>query len=293
MTVAELQDILAGGLVLTGTYALVALAWVFVYRATGILNFATGSFAALGAFIFYSLNQQAGLAFGWALILTLLAVAVAGALVHFALLRPLAGQHVFSPIVVTIGLAIVLSSVMALIWGSGNKLLPGPVANSAHDVLPGLRLTTFGLAVMAAAGITVSLALLFLRFAKTGIQMRATAEKSLLASQRGINISLVFALAFAFAALTAALGGIGVAHLTVLSPALSTLGLRAIAPALIGGMDSVGGAIVGAFVVAFVETAAVTQWGGTVRDITVLSLLLVVLVIRPYGLFGTREIRRV
>jgi branched-chain amino acid transport system permease protein len=293
LTAAELSDIFSGALVLAGIYTLSALAWVFVYRATGILNFATGSFAALGAFLFYTLNEQAGLSFALALVLVLVIVGLLGAAVHFALLRPLAGQSVFSPIVVTIGLAIALSAGMSMIWGTGNRLLPGPVKNRSHDAPAGVTFTTFGIAVMISAALTITVAMLFLRFSKTGIQMRAAAERTLLASQRGINISAVFALAFAVAAVAVALAGIGSAHLTVLSPALAGLGLRAIAPALIGGMDSVGGALVGALIVAFVESFAVTKFGGDVRDIAVFLTLLVVLMIRPYGLFGTREVRRV
>jgi branched-chain amino acid transport system permease protein len=284
--------VISSTLPLAAIYALIALAWVFIYRATGMLNFATGSYVALAAFLMYSLVQQAGLPYGLALVLAVLIVALLAALVYLAVLRPLAGQHVFSPIVVTIGISIILTAVMSIVWGTGNTVLPGPVADKAYSVGQ-LYLTRYGIALIAVSLAMLAAALTFLRFSRVGIHMRATAENSLLASQRGINIGGVFAMAFAVAGISVALGGVGAAQTSALSPDLATLGLRAIAPALIGGMDSVGGALAGALVVAFIESFAVTEFGGTSRDIAVFLTLLVALVVRPYGLFGTAEVRRV
>jgi branched-chain amino acid transport system permease protein len=292
MTNAQFLNIISSTLPLAAIYALIALAWVFVYRATGILNFATGSFIALSGYLLYALNQQAHLPYVIALACVVIIVGLLGALMYVAVLRPLAGQHVFSPIVVTIGVSIVLAALISIIWGTGNTVLKSPVNDPAYSP-GGLYFTRYGISLIVVALIVLGAALAFLRYSRMGIHMRATAESPLLASQRGININLVFALAFAVAGISIALGGVGAAETSALSPDLSTLGIRAIAPALIGGIDSAGGALVGALIVAFVESFAVTKFGGNTRDIAVFLTLLVALVVRPYGFFGTPEVRRV
>jgi branched-chain amino acid transport system permease protein len=133
----------------------------------------------------------------------------------------------------------------------------------------------------------------FMRLSKRGVQMRATAENPVLASQRGINVDMIFVIAFAVAVAAATLAGISFSYSNVLAPSIAALGLRGLAPALVGGMDSIGGALIGSVVVAFIETAAVTQWGGDIKDMAAFLVLLVALAVRPHGLFGTPEIRRV
>lgn len=293
MTLKVLADVIGISMVLSAVYALVSLSWVFVYRATGILNFATAPFILLGAYVFYWLTIDAGLSFVPSLLGALFIVAVLGALVYLVLLRPLAGQPMFSQIAVTMGLTIVMMSFIAITWSGKTHTLPDPIRSQIYELPGSIRITTFGLCAMAAALATVLGTMAALKFSRIGIQMRATAEHPLLASQRGIRISVIFALAFAVAAATAALAGISTAHVLVLSPALAALGLRGLAPALIGGFDSVGGTIVGAIIVAFIETIAVTAFGGGVRDAAVFVTLLLALAIRPYGIFGRPEIRRV
>ena len=155
-------------------------------------------------------------------------------------------------------------------------------------VLTGLDLAIVGLALLVYGAL-----LAFLQWSRPGRQMRAAAESPLLASQSGININGVFRLSWAIAGIVMAVGGIGFAYLTIVTPSIVDLGLRGIAPALIAGLDDVRGVIIGAFLIAVVENLAAYYFGGDVRNVVPFIVILAVLMIRPYGLFGSPEIRRV
>jgi branched-chain amino acid transport system permease protein len=280
-------------LVLAAMYALVALGWVFIFRATGILNFATGQFVVLGCYLFFWTSIQLGMPFWLALPIALLLVAALGALVYLGTLRPLAGQPLFSPIMVTLGLSIVMTSAMTIIWGAQSRLIEPPIDNHTYHLPGDAVITTIGVLTIITTLVVYGAVMAFMRLSKRGVQMRATAENPVLASQRGINVDMIFVIAFAVAVAAATLAGISFSYSNVLAPSIAALGLRGLAPALVGGMDSIGGALIGSVVVAFIETAAVTQWGGDIKDMAAFLVLLVALAVRPHGLFGTPEIRRV
>lgn len=290
---ALLWDLCVSSLVLSGVYTLVGLAWVMVFRATGVLNFATGQVMLVGAYIFYSLSVRLGLPFGVSLLGALLLIALTGALCYYLLLRPVAGQPVFAQIILTLGLATVLWNATTITWGTETRMLAPPFPERVWALPGGAFLSSTGLAVLAAALAGLAALLLFLRFSRLGIQMRAAAEKPLLAGQSGIPINRIFALGWALAAAAGTLGGIGFAHLNVLGYPLLDLGLRGMAPALVGGLDSVRGVLPGAVIVALAETLAVAFLGGDAQDAAAFTVLLVMLAMRPHGLFGTPEVRRV
>jgi branched-chain amino acid transport system permease protein len=294
MSWSILPSVVVDSLVLASIYALVALGWVFIFRATGILNFAVGQFILLGCYLFFWVAFDLGLPFLLALPIALAMIALLGALAYLGTLKPLAGQPLFSPIMVTLGLSIVMTSAMVIIWGGTARLMPPPVAVTSYDLPFDASITNIGVATIVTALAVYAAIMTFLRKSKRGVQMRGTAENPLLASQRGINIDVIFMLAFAVAVGASTLAGLSFAYTTAgLAPTIVALGLRGLAPALIGGMDSIGGALIGSVIVAFIETAAVTQFGGNVKDMIAFLVLLVALAFRPHGLFGTPEIRRV
>lgn len=288
-----LPDVLVSSLVLAATYALVALGWVFIFRATGILNFATGQFVVLGVYLFFWTSVELKLPFLLALPIALLLIGVLGALLYLGTLRPLAGQPLFSPIMVTLGMSIVMTSAIVIIWGAQSRSLTPPVKVHTYKLPGNTIITTIGILTILTALVVYAIILSFLRLSKRGVQMRATAENPVLASQRGINIDVIFMLAFAVAVAASTLAGLSFTYTNVLGPSIAAIGLRGLSPALIGGMDSIGGALIGSVLVAFIETAAVTQFGGDIKDMIAFLVLLIALAIRPYGLFGTPEIRRV
>lgn len=264
-----------------------------IYRSTGVLNFATGQFLLLGAYIFYWLQETLGLPFLVALLGGLVLAGLAGAVTHLVLLRPLAGEAIFTPVIVSMGLAIVMTSVISIVWGVEGRLLTRPVEPVSYELPGRIFITGIDIATVTIAIATFGALFLFLAFSRAGIRMRAAAERPLLASQRGMAIDWLFGLAWAIAIAAAAIAGIAFAYKNILAPGAVELGIRGIAPALIGGLDSIRGVLLGALIVAMTEGFAVYLLGGESESAAAFTALLVVLMIRPHGLFGTPEVRRV
>lgn len=293
ITLDSVPDLIVSSTALAAGYLVVALAWVVIFRTTGVLNFATGQFVFLGGLLFYSAGQQTGGSFFPALVVAVLAAAALGALTYRLLLRPLAGQPVFSTIVVTMGLAILMASVIDLVWGLFTRIIQGPVENKVFELPLEAFLTTYGAGSIVAAVVTLAALTFWLRRSRMGTQMRAAAADPLLASQGGVNISVMFAGSWAVACGLLVVAGVIFGLVTGVSASLESIGLRGLAPALVGGLDSVPGTIVGAIIVALVETFAVAAFGGDAQDPAAFGVLLAVLAVRPYGFFGTPEVRRV
>lgn len=292
MKLEILPDLIVSSFVLGGAYTLIALGWVIIYRATQVLNFASGQFSALGSFLFYWLLVTLGLPFLVSAFGAVALIALVGILIYFVMLRPLAGQPIWSPVIMTLGLSTALTNLMALVWGSGSFSLPPPIPSQVYS-FGTVRVLNLGLAIVVLALVVYLGFIAFSRFSRLGIQMRAAAERPLLASQSGININLLFALGWGISGVVALLAGVTYSYTTILSMSISSIALRGLAPALIGGLDSIEGVVLGAFLVALLENFGVTLFGGAARDATVFAVLLVMLALRPYGFFGTPEVRRV
>jgi branched-chain amino acid transport system permease protein len=285
--------LVASSLVLAAVYLQVALGWIVVYRSTKVLNFATGQFLLLGALLYSTMTLTLHWPAVVAFVVAALATGAIAATCYDSLMRPLAGRPVFSQIIVTVGLGIMIASVMDIIWGNQPKALKSAVPDHAFH-LPGDAVLTVQDLVIIGVSLSLYVALLlFLQRSRPGQQMRAAAELPLLASQSGININRVFRLAWFIAGCSLATAGVAYASLTLVSSNVADLGLAGIAPALIGGLDDVRGAIIGCLVLALVENFAATYLGGDVRAVAPYIVILVVLAVRPYGLFGVPEVRRV
>lgn len=294
MTLSVLPDLFVSALVLVGFYIPVAIAWVVVFRAQRTLNFAVGELALLAAFTLYWLITSAGLPLLLAIPIALLATGAIGALIYGVAVRPLAGQPPLSTIMLTLGLAILLTSVMSLVFGTEFRSLSIGLSGSTSWQLPGgARLSPLGLGTIVAGVVVAGSVLGYLRWTRSGIQMRAAAEIPLLATQSGVRIHRVIASVWALCAVSAGVAGILFASSSLLNQEVIGIGLRGIAPAIVGGLDSVKGAIYGALLVALVETVGVFYLGGQARDAIVYGIILVVLMIRPFGLFGTPDVKRI
>jgi branched-chain amino acid transport system permease protein len=280
-------------MVLAGIYTLLSLGWVIVYRATGLLNFAHGQFLMVGAYLYYALVVQAGIPWGWALPAALLAGAALSAAAYAGLLKPVTGQPLFSQVVLTMGLAIVMTSIVSMIWGPTAKPLPMPFHNEVYHLISGATITRIELAVTLTTVACVVVLLLLLGRTRLGVRMRAAAESPLLASQSGVSVPMIAAVSWSLAGVLITFGGIAYAQQSLVSPTLGDLGLRGIAPALLGGLDSIPGAIVGSIVVALVQNLGEFWFGGGAADVAAYLVILAVLAVRPTGFFGTREVRRI
>lgn len=280
-------------LLLAALYALTALAWVAIFQATGVLNLATGSFILLGPYFVLGLATQHGVALAIALPIALLLAGAAAVLSYQSMLRPLAGRPILAPVIVTLGISIALNAIVQIIWGAGSRAITTPnVLGVLH--LDGGRQVPFLSIVIVVVSFAFVLAILLLsRFTRLGILMRASAENSLRAEQLGIGIHRMASIGWAIAGVAAALTGLTYALQSFVSPDLALLGVKGLAPAMLGGFQSPGGAILGALIVAFLETGAVSIWGGSVRDVVPFIVLLVILLVRPQGLFGKPTYLRV
>jgi branched-chain amino acid transport system permease protein len=294
--VSFLLQILASGVVTGGIYGLIAIGFVVVYKSTGVINFATGELMMLGAFFAWTAMTAARLPFAAALVLAAVASAAVGAAVERVVLRPLLGQRAISVIMVTIGLSSIFKGVAQIAWSGDFRsfppIFPRRAVTLGSVVLPSRQLYPFLLALAAIAG----LALLF-RFTRTGTAMRATAGDQATAFSMGIDIRRVFSLSWVMAALTAALAGIVIGVIGGISPQLGAVGLRIFPVVILGGLDSIGGALVGGVVVGLLENLAGGYLdpllpGSGVKEVVPFAALVLILMVRPYGLFGTREVER-
>jgi branched-chain amino acid transport system permease protein len=293
MTLSLFIAAVIDGIILSGVYALAALGFVIIYRATGVFNFAQGEFMMLGAYFFYLFSTLYTLPLLVVAALTLLALALIGAGVFFLLVRPLTGQPLLAVIIITMGLAILLRALTGLFWGTSNLYFEAPFMGDFIDIGGYYNLSVFDLASIVICLVTYGAILCFLQFSPIGLQMRATAESPTLASQRGINLNLVFALSWTIAAVSAAVAGAVFSARTAVSLNISHLGLSAFPAAIVGGFDSVGGTLIGALVVGLAETFTVIVLGAEYKDLVAAIILLGVLMIRPYGLFGSRQVNRI
>lgn len=282
---------LVNSLVLASLYALLGVGFVVLYRASRIINLAHGELMMLGGFFTFVIASvipgQAILAIAGALFLA----AFLGAFIYLVLLRPMIGQPIVSAIMVTIGISILLRGLATLAWGPRMRSLNVAlgIRNLPHLLPGGITISTFELATIVVAIVFLGGLLLFFKYVRQGIQMRAVAENALLASQRGINIFLVFVLAWIIAILSSTAAGILYSSNVRLDPEIGFIGLKALAVPIVGGMDSLVGLIPAALTIALLEIAFLTFISSQVSESVPLIILLIVLLIRPWGLFGTKE----
>lgn len=295
-----LAQLLLAGVVIGSIYALAALGFVLIYKSSRVINFAHGQIIAGGAFIAFALTQ-AGMNFWLAGLIAMAATFLLGMLIERVFLRRMVGEPIISVIMVTIGLASVIDGLLHLTpYGSGSFSFTTPGALTG----PGLDLFGTPLSRVQIVGVLASLALLggftyFFNKSTLGITMRAVADDQMAAMSVGTSVERVFALAWAAAGLTAAAAGVILGLMSGLTiGGLTGIGLKVFPVVILGGLDSVAGAIVGGMLIGILENLAagyldgIVPGGGT-REVFPFIILLAVLLIRPYGLFGTKEIERV
>lgn len=290
----EYPSLAASSIMLAAVYVPVALSWTLIFRATKVLNFATGQFLLLGTYFYYAMAGQ----FHWpwyeALPGSLVAIAALGAICYATLLRPLTGLDLFGPVILMLGVGIVITNVTAVIWGPSNLILPEVFTDHNYHLPGGIVLDTIRIAAFVIALLCIAFLLLILRYTRLGVLMKAAAEHPTLASQSGIRISVIYAVGWAVACILGTLAGITYAYTNILGAPLATeVGNLGIAPALIGGLGSVPGAIVGGLLVGFAETLGTAFFGGAAADAVVWVILLCILIFRPQGILGTPLVERV
>jgi branched-chain amino acid transport system permease protein len=291
-----LQLLLTGGVVGT-VYALAALGFVLIYKASRVLNLAQGYFLALGAFGALAIAQITHLPFALAVLLSLLLSFLLGLLVERVLLRPMIGEPVIAVIMVTIGLAAVLRGVILFFWGAGNFGFPQLLPEKPVTLGPLIASPVYLGALVISLACLVIFAVFF-RQTTLGVAMRAVADDQQAAQSLGVSVRRVFAASWGIAAVVAAAAGVVVGSINGLNAdALSFIGLKVFPAVILGGLDSIPGAVVGGVTIGILENLAGGYLdplvGGGAKEVAPFVVLVLVLMLRPYGLFGTVEIERV
>jgi branched-chain amino acid transport system permease protein len=298
--VTEFLQLVFQGIALGSQYALIALGFVVIYKATGVINFAQGGFVLVGAYLAYNFRQTWDLPFFVALVLAMVAGALLGAVVERVLLRRMVGEPVFAVLMITIGLLFVLEQTSTSVWGFDNLNLGDPWGIDTVEVAD-LNLAVADLWTIVLAALAMAAFFAFFRYTATGVAMRATAIDQEAAVAQGIGAGRIFALAWGVSGAVAALGGITLAAGPAqLAPGISFVALAAFPAMILGGLDSPAGAVVGGVIIGVTQSLTAgyqpehAEWLGTNFHIVMpYVVMILILLVRPYGIFGTREVRRI
>jgi branched-chain amino acid transport system permease protein len=316
--VTNFLQYLVQGLAQGSIYALVALGFVIIFRGTKVLNFAQGAFMLFGAFLMFNIARTWGLNYWLAVVLSTVVMGFAGFGVESVVLRPLRHRPTFTVIMATLGLSYAVEQVVLAIWGTDPLPLNDPMGINYWKV-GGVTLTYVDVVTLVVTTLLTGALLLFFAKSRLGTAMRATAFDSEAALAQGINPRLVFGLSWGISAAIATVAGVFLSsgNGRNVAPTLLQIALTAVPAAILGGLDSTKGAIVGGLIIGISQQLMfgyqpnISDWLGRIANFQVGSfhykaglgpnfhlvfpylIMVVILLIRPYGVFGTREVRRV
>jgi len=290
-------QLVISGFALGMVYALIAIGFVVILKCSQAFNIAQGHFVMIGGYLGYTFLVMFGLPIWASLLAAIAAAIIMGLLIERLTLRPLVGQPVLAVIMITIALAALLEGLATLIWGGEYK--------TYHGVLPTLTLQLGELSVPSEMliGLIVSIAvvailMLFFRYTKSGLAMRATAEDEQVVQSAGIRVTTVYALSWVIACIVGVIGGIILGGVSGVMIPLAEVGLKAFAVVLLGGVNSIGGAIVAGIILGVAENVAAGYLdpllpGGGLAHVFPFIVMIIVLIFRPHGLFGLVRIERI
>jgi branched-chain amino acid transport system permease protein len=290
-------QLLLNGIVVGSIYSLVGLGFVVIYKSTSVLNFAQGEFMVLGAYVCLTLAVDYRIPFVWAFLMTLAFSAVLGIVTERLILRPMIGEPVISLIMVTLGLSSLLKAIVQAIWGTELRPFPNIFPPDPVNIGP-LPVSQGYLFSLASVAILLVIFTLFFKYTRAGVAMRATAFSQQVSLSMGISVQRIFALAWSIAAVVSAIGGVLLAGVRGgLDGAMAFFGLKVIPVVILGGLDSVAGAIVGGPIMGILENLAGGYLdplvGGGAKEVAPFVILVLILGFKPYGLFGKIKIERV
>jgi branched-chain amino acid transport system permease protein len=290
-------QLLITGVAVGGVYALMALGFVLIYKASNVVNFGPGELVLFGAYVSWATILQMRFPLYVAFPLTLLTSIALGLVIERGVLRPLIGQPLISVIMVTFGFASVIRGGLNMLWGSDTRPFPALFSSQPFHLGPvpisPVHLWSFVIVLLLLGGFS-----LFFKFSLTGTAMRATADNQQVALSLGVSVKRMFALSWCIATVVSTLGGIILGNVRGgVDFSLADLGLKVFPVVILGGLDSVMGAIVGGVLIGVLENLSGGYldpiFGGGVKEVAPFAVLVVILLFRPYGLFGKPEIERV
>jgi len=290
-------QLIVTGFALGMIYALIAIGFVIILKCSEVFNIAQGHFVLIGGYLGYTFLVTFGLPMWATVLLAILTAVVMGLLIERLTLRPLVGQPVLAVIMVTIALSTILGGLATLLWGAEYK--------AYHGLLPTitLKIGTISIPSESLIGLIVSvicvvLLMLLFRYSKIGLAMRATAEDLAVVQSVGIKATTVYAVSWVIACVVGVIGGILLGGVSGANMELAEVGLKAFAVVLLGGVNSIGGAIVGGIILGMSENVAAGYLdpllpGGGLAKVFPFIVMIIVLIFRPYGLFGLTRIERI
>jgi branched-chain amino acid transport system permease protein len=291
-------QLVISGFALGMVYALIAVGFVLILKCSNVFNIAQGHFVMIGGYVGYTFLVTFNLPVWASLLLSILVAILMGLLIERLALRPLVGQPLLAVVMMTLALTTVFEGVATLIWGGEYK--------AYHGVLPtfALRFGELSIPPEMTIGLIVSIVavvilVLFFRYTRLGLAMRATAEDEQVVQSAGIRVTTVYALSWVIASVVGVVAGILLGGISGVMVEMNSVGLKALAVALLGGMDSIGGAIVAGIALGVLENVAagyldpLLPAGGGLANVFPFLVIIVVLIFRPHGLFGLVEIERI
>jgi branched-chain amino acid transport system permease protein len=277
-------------------YALGGLGFVLIYKSTGVFNFSHGQLMMVGGYFFYMFQVQIGLPVWWAFLFSVLSMYAVGMAIERIFLRSMIGEPTIAIIMLTVGLGSFLRNLVGLIWGT-QPFAPEPLFKQGFFELAGVQFPSAYAWTILAAILGILGFLLYFQKSAQGVAMRAVAFDQDKAALSGISVSRVFARSWGLASVMACISGVLIMQMAGLDLSMDNRGLSAFPAAIVGGVDSVGGVILGGLVVGIAEMFAggyIDPYiGGGAKQVVGFVIMLLILMVRPYGLFGTPEIRKV
>jgi branched-chain amino acid transport system permease protein len=285
-------QVLVSGLTLGSLYALTALGFAIIFRATAVVNFAQGEMMMIGAMLALALHADYGLGYAPAFVFALAGAWCMGVVIERVAYRPLLNAPIFTVILSTVAVGQMLRSGVRIVRGHELALFP-PVVSPTPFTVGGVRLTFLNVAIVAIAVVVLLAFLGFFRWTRTGWAMRATAQNRDAAALVGVSVPRVFSMSWGISAVLAATAGILLAPLITITPDMGAIGIKGFIGAILGGYNSLVGSVVGGFALGVLENLAGVYISSAFKDVVTFCVLIVVLVFRPAGMFGTPESRRV
>lgn len=291
-----LLQLLVSGICVGAVYGVGAIGFVLIYKSSGIFNLAHGEMMMVGAFFGVTFAHMLGFPMWLAFLLSLVFSAVMGLTIQFLVIRPLTGQPLFAILMVTVGLMFIIRGICLLTWGAITYTFPGQIFPMPNLTMGGVRVASeYVVSVIIVVVLLLAIAGYF-RFTRSGLSMRATADDEQLAESMGVRVGRIFGISWILAGVSSAVGGMTLGMMTSIDYMMGEVGLKVLPVVVFGGLESLFGAVIGGLVVGVVSVMSGGYLEGYLtgfKDVAPYIIMLLVLLIRPYGLFGEKRIERI
>jgi branched-chain amino acid transport system permease protein len=290
-------QLIINGFALGMVYALVAIGFVIIFKCSHVFNIAQGHFVLIGGYIGYTYLVTFHLPLLLTLILAIITAIIIGLLIERLTLRPMIGKPVLAIVMMTIALSVVIEGLVTLIWGGEYKTYHGVLPTFALHV-GDISLPPETIITIIVSLITVAVLMAFFRYTKSGLAMKATAEDEQVVQSNGVKVTTVYALSWVIASVVGVISGILLGGVSGVMTPLAEIGLKALAVVILGGLDSIGGAIIAGIILGVLENVAAGYLdpllpGGGLASVFPFIVMIIVLIFKPHGLFGLMRIERI